>query len=436
MTYSEKIKRLNDKILNLNIEKKIEKTYEPSPMNKISIEKNSFIYAQTNIDLEINMEVDQHKFENTILKVINNHPLLRVAVKEVAGETKYFQYTIEKIEIPFIDLCDDDEPTVEKFLKSLEKMYFIGFEVKAFPLFRFVLIKISKMKYRFIWWLSHLITDAISNEIILNDLIVIYKSKEIDHESINVSYNDYIDDLSSQKIKDIGIYEAYLNSYADSNKEISDYLRGIQSQNPIFHEKSISIDILSLQSTFEKGIINHLYWVYSKAISEWSGIFTLPIAGLYHGRSYLNRRSYFNLVGNFLDIVPFYVDFRETSENSSLNLVCKTLNFLDNKKVNYGKLIEEIDKKNLSGKLTEKIFNTNYPIKINAYPIIRTNSKNEFNLIDNSKLPNQTDSSNIELSIKNDGLIVELCLIASNIEQENFEELWNVLLKRVNNLIE
>jgi hypothetical protein len=115
-------------------------------------------------------------FERAWKEVINKHQALRTSFswKEVG---KPIQLVHRCVELPFVQLDWREIPTGElserlsAFLQADRRQ---GFELTVPPLMRLTLIRIADDHYEFVWSIHHLIHDAWSTTVLLEQVLAGY----------------------------------------------------------------------------------------------------------------------------------------------------------------------------------------------------------------------------------------------------------------------
>lgn len=148
--------------------------------------------------------------------LIERHENFRTVFKEDEhGEIKQFIHLTEdsKVEISCSDLRNEEE--MDKKLKILVNEEFIKpFDLANGPLLRVSLFQIANNKWVFTYVMHHIISDAWSRRILIEELLVFYnayiKKEEHSLQPLRIQYKDYVvwqkEQLSSVNLKQ---YRAY-----------------------------------------------------------------------------------------------------------------------------------------------------------------------------------------------------------------------------------
>ncbi len=148
-----------------------------------SIEPDSTAHNMP-IVVEIEGEVHRDKLEDTFIKMIQRHEVLRTAF-EVVGQSPMqkvlqdFNFSMKYYE----ETKEGSDKMVSDFVKP--------FALDCAPLIRACLIKIEAKKYIFCIDMHHIVSDGVSTEIFINEFSQIYSNKNL--EPLKVNYKDYVE---------------------------------------------------------------------------------------------------------------------------------------------------------------------------------------------------------------------------------------------------
>src|SRR5688572_10277019 len=126
-------------------------------------------------------EVDASAFSRAWQQVVERHAILRTnftwdqsgSPRQRVQETVRFSV----VEQDWSRLSRHEQDVrLEEFLQADRQM---GFDSEVAPLMRVTLIRLGPAHYRFVWTVHHLLVDAHSFVIVLNDLFLIYHGQEL-----------------------------------------------------------------------------------------------------------------------------------------------------------------------------------------------------------------------------------------------------------------
>ncbi|WP_394555355.1 hypothetical protein C1N61_27555 (plasmid) [Priestia aryabhattai] len=143
---------------------------------------------QNNVSALITLtgELNVGKLEESLNTIIKRHESLRTHFIDEEGVVKQVvkQWTFHELET--INLLQDDLD-LEEILKKNSSM---PFNLEEGPLFRVLLIKASEEKHYLLWVAHHIIWDAWSYTVFMNELTTSYNN-ENQLEDINIQYPDF-----------------------------------------------------------------------------------------------------------------------------------------------------------------------------------------------------------------------------------------------------
>ncbi|AEY65149.1 non-ribosomal peptide synthetase [Clostridium sp. BNL1100] len=148
-----------------------------------SIEPDSTAHNMP-IVVEMEGEVHRNKLEDTFIKMIERHEVLRTSFK-VVGQSPMqkvhdnFNFSMEYYEVS------------EEGLNEIVTNFVKPFRLDCAPLIRACLIKIKAKKYIFCIDMHHIVSDGVSTEIFINEFSEIYSDKDL--EPLKVTYKDYVE---------------------------------------------------------------------------------------------------------------------------------------------------------------------------------------------------------------------------------------------------
>ncbi|GGH50431.1 hypothetical protein GCM10008014_15540 [Paenibacillus silvae] len=126
-----------------------------------------------NVQGNLNVEV----LQQSLSRIVDRHESLRTIFKDIDGTPVQLINSKTELNINIIDLSDnltDERDTIAHTILRKEARH--KFELSEGPLFRVSLIKLETEKYILLLNLHHIVSDAWSNEILLQELAVLYDS--------------------------------------------------------------------------------------------------------------------------------------------------------------------------------------------------------------------------------------------------------------------
>ncbi|MGA4722140.1 SDR family NAD(P)-dependent oxidoreductase [Fictibacillus nanhaiensis] len=127
-------------------------------------------------------DLDKIRVENIIKRLLEHHEVLRTSFHFKKGK-------LTQNILPTVDFRLDYVEADESSIKDIISEFIQPFNLKAAPLFRCLLIKISRDQHILVFDMHHTITDGISMELLIKDFISLYEDTELD--TIQYQYKDY-----------------------------------------------------------------------------------------------------------------------------------------------------------------------------------------------------------------------------------------------------
>jgi len=145
------------------------------------IEKNGIHYNEPAI-MRVEGPLDRQRFENAVGSILRRHETLRTSFNFVEGEP--VQVVHDNISFN-IDYIECSEPEADRLVRE----FIQPFQLDRAPLIRVKLIQIEKDRHIMMFDMHHIICDAASIQILLQDFISFYLG--IDIPELKFQYKDY-----------------------------------------------------------------------------------------------------------------------------------------------------------------------------------------------------------------------------------------------------
>jgi amino acid adenylation domain-containing protein len=126
--------------------------------------------------------IDIEKLESTFNKLINLHESFRTSFKLVEGEPVQRVHETVDFSVEYYD-------RTAGVLKKITRSFIRPFNLEEAPLLRVGVTKIDERKYVLMADMHHIISDAASRRILLEDFLDLYEGKELPH--LRLQYKDY-----------------------------------------------------------------------------------------------------------------------------------------------------------------------------------------------------------------------------------------------------
>jgi acyl transferase domain-containing protein/acyl carrier protein len=158
-----------------------------------SNQRGFYIGEQLNVKgLTLNMaeiyiikgKLDPENLEKTFNKLIQRHESLRTSFLVIEGEPVQRIHAEDDIEFAM-----EYHKVEEEELKEIRERFLRPFDLSKAPLLRVALVDLGENKCSLMLDMHHIITDAVSHEILLNDFLQVYKGEEL--PELKYQYKDF-----------------------------------------------------------------------------------------------------------------------------------------------------------------------------------------------------------------------------------------------------
>ncbi|QHI35445.1 Tyrocidine synthase 3 [Kordia antarctica] len=128
-------------------------------------------------------DVHAEKIEDTIIRLINRHEILRTSFVEIEGEVMQLVHTDFdfKLDTHAIDNSEELEAYIQEYTRP--------FDLSKAPLIRSSIVQIGADEYAWIVDLHHIISDGSSQQILINDFLKLYNEEEL--PELRLQYKDF-----------------------------------------------------------------------------------------------------------------------------------------------------------------------------------------------------------------------------------------------------
>ncbi len=308
-------------------------------------------YKDTNINnitgyFNIAGQINEQLLVKSINIFIENNEILRARFflnEEGKIQQKFLNYEEEKIEI--IDLKTEVE--LENLKVAISKR---NFEVLQNKLYSFYIYNLNNRSGGIIFSAHHLIWDAWSMSLLINDIANIYYSlinnEQVNNSIIRPSYKEYIykekkylEDAKRAKDEEYWT-KIFSEEIFIENKEVSEENIEARRKEFILDSKMVN-KFKNIDKSFLNIFISALSIYFSKIYNIQNMLFGLPL---------LNRSNYFEkqIVGMFVNTVPFRIDInKETTFKDFLDINKKNeINLFRHQRLSYEKIFKIAKEKN------------------------------------------------------------------------------------------
>ena len=358
------------------------------------INENSTSYNE-NQALILEGKLDLDMLEKAFHKLIERHESLRTSFisldHNIVQRVNYnFNFKIEYIELP---KGEDEKAVIKRFIRP--------FKLESKHLFRVCVVKLEKFKHLLVIDMHHIITDLMSFQLLVSDLVYTYQEEVL--PNMKIQYKDYVIwQESDEYLKLIKKQEEYwINRYKDGIPTLklpTDYIkedtfdRECGELLEFYIGKDLLEQLENLSKKTNSTIYNLLMSAYFILLHKYSGEEDIVVGMPVNGRLHADMED---IIGMFINTIPLRnyplkdSSFEEFLEDVKQN----TFEAIDNQLYQYDKLINKLQPEREGGKtlLIETVFtflesarsvkqnNKSIDFKVTSYDSRNTISK--FNLI-------------------------------------------------------
>uniref|UniRef100_UPI00046B0577 non-ribosomal peptide synthetase n=1 Tax=Caldalkalibacillus mannanilyticus TaxID=1418 RepID=UPI00046B0577 len=231
--------------------------------------------------------LDRERLENVFLELIHRHETLRTCFEMVEGEPVQRIQSDVHFEMPYIQAG-------EKEINEIVQDFVRPFDLEKAPLLRVGLVEEHKDRHILMLDMHHIISDGVSIEILIHELVQLYHGKEL--SPLRIQYKDYAvwqqSEVQSEQMKQQEAY--WLKSFANELPVLelpTDYPRpAVQNFAGSLYEFVIDQDISKKIEKVANQSGATMYMVllaaYKTLLYKYSGqedlIVGTPIAGRQH----------------------------------------------------------------------------------------------------------------------------------------------------------
>ncbi|WP_420574976.1 amino acid adenylation domain-containing protein [Kordia sp.] len=280
---------------------------------------------------------DIKRFENAITQTINRHEILRTVFREdVNGVVKQWIIPVDEIEftIDFTDISKE-ENAMEIISNASQTDVRNAFDLSTWPLMRAMLYKVSADEYMFYYNIHHIISDGLSIEVLLKDVMRFYEletNEEI--PALEIQYKDYtawqLNQLESEGFEEHRTY--WFNKLSGElpiielpvrkKRPLLKTYNGVTLQTYISQETTQMLKnfVASKNGTLFMGVLSTLKLLLAKYSGQKDIIIGSPVSGRHHADLEEQIGFYVNtlVLRNQIDENDTFNQFFETVKSTTL----------------------------------------------------------------------------------------------------------------------
>jgi len=307
-----------------------------------NMDKNGTTYNETTVFI-LEGQLDKNKIEDAFRKLIERHEILRTSFDMIDNEPVQLIHEQTEFEVEYSE-TDDIDKSIRDFIRP--------FDLGKTPLIRIGLLKIEEEKHVMVLDMNHIITDGVSEGILIKEFMTLYNGDVI--ADLEIQYKDFVQwQLDDERIEEVKKQEVYwAQKFSDGIPKLElpyDFDRPLFKN---FDGKSVVFSLdekmtESLKSLSRKESVT-LYMLmvsaYSVFINKVSGAEDLVIGTNSAGRGHPDTQ---NILGMFVNTVAlrlmpegckkFKQYLQETKE--------ETLKSFENQDYQFDDLVEKLVEK-------------------------------------------------------------------------------------------
>ncbi len=131
--------------------------------------------------MKIEGKLDRERLENAVLQLVRRHESLRTGFDFIDGQPAQKIYSEIDFKIDYMEAKNEE-------INSIVKEFVRPFDLRVAPLLRVGLIKVDD-QHLLLLDMHHIISDGVSQEILISDFIKLYSGEEL--AELRIQYKDY-----------------------------------------------------------------------------------------------------------------------------------------------------------------------------------------------------------------------------------------------------
>jgi amino acid adenylation domain-containing protein len=287
--------------------------------------------------VKINKHLDKAVFEKAFLELIKSQELLRAVLVREHEEPCWQVFAApDSVSIEFVDLSQYREEVKEQVFHGIVRREFRKQFKENSVLYRVFVLRWSLVEHYLAIPIDHAIFDGMSIEIIKNKILqyydCIWKGNTIPSEAI-APYSQYVAQLDKgprHVTVDEIIQQYELEEYDYHKNIVADKLAPNESGRLGAYDYQLPFgDGVKPEKTWEIA-----FYVFSSALAEYLSVPKLPLNLVNFGRRYQDT-TYYETVGEFLDIIPLLVPVDDNRVRQTVESVKNKLHFAARHNINF-----------------------------------------------------------------------------------------------------
>jgi hypothetical protein len=289
--------------------------------------------------IELSDEIDKNKLQSIVNRLIKRHESFRTSFVLIGDFPVQKIYRKIAFEIEYFTRSEAD--IIEGFVRP--------FDLSHAPLLRVGLLTSVKKRPILLVDMHHIISDALSHEILIRDFMAFYNGEEL--APLRLQYKDYSEWQNSEKespaIKRQEVYwlKKFMGDIPALNIPMDKARPGIQSLagcEVIFEiNPKLTIRIRDRMSEFGVTLFIFLLAAYNVMLAKYTGQEDIVVGTIADGRSHADLE---NIIGFFVNMLPLRnkPEPESTAAEFLIKVKQSTLEAYENRDFQYEELISKL----------------------------------------------------------------------------------------------
>jgi amino acid adenylation domain-containing protein len=289
---------------------------------------------------------DLERLEENLRKLVHSHESLRTSFELIAGEPVQRVHHEVEFPIEYFDFAQEADAVKNDAVKNFIR----PFDLSRTPLFRVGLIKEQENRHFLVVDMHHIISDGVSNEILIRDFYALYEGRQL--QELRIQYKDFAQWLHRPEVKEAVTQQEdyWLNEFRAEIPLLNlpiDYPRPmVQSFEGSFLDFEISPEhtrlLESIASTGGATLYMVLLAVMNILFSKLSGQEDIIIGSPVAGRRHADLEK---IIGMFVNTLALwnYPKGEKTFNQFLKEVKENTLKAFENQEYPFEDLVEKID---------------------------------------------------------------------------------------------
>ncbi|WP_458123234.1 amino acid adenylation domain-containing protein [Paenibacillus sp. Z3-2] len=357
------IMKQNDRLSKEITQNPIIGRFDVSPMQRAFLEISN---AYSGVILTADTILEEEDIQDELGFMIKNEVLLHCSLKHVNNTFEWNEHMLPShLSIPLVDLRMYNPEEQNHILHILNsRLFYDNYALTEGKLFRIGVVRMNEREYLIILACHHAIYDEMSGDYIQKVLTERLEFKEFERTyptERKMHYKDYVEQiLKGPVVPEQHIIDVFsLNSFDQASKKLKTWLD--QHTDGVLRNLNIEVPLMpNEKDNSSEFFFDISLRLIQKFGYEWLGIQDreIPLLLFNYGRRY-EHFSYYDMVGVFIDILPYVLQDEVRNYNSEIRNLLKTMSkqninftaFLygDNEKYHSSNIADLINPTNHSG---------------------------------------------------------------------------------------